>query len=632
MDYLSRCRPTPIHAVALGCLAVSTSFLGTAAGQVKRETAEQLRAAIQEELHEVGHGSVGVALVSRDETIWASGIGIADPDTHREADEHTYWRLGSISKSFVGLATLILEERGQLRLTDEVAELVPEIEIRNRWNDEAPVRVEHLLEHTAGLDDLHYKAYASNDPTPLSLVQGLDQIRGSLYCRWRPGLHFSYSNAGPSVAAYIAQEIDGRRFEEFLADEVFEPLQMEGASLLLTDHLKEKLATGYDADGEPLPYRHLVTRPAGALSATPKQMANFVRMLLGRGRFDDRQLVLPDSIERMERSETTLSSALLPGYGHGLGNFSTSAHGFVFRGHNGGMPGYRAWYAYLPEIGLGYCVMVSVSNDRAASRINGLVAQHLVRDVKKPDAPIITGMTADINQWAGYYRPVTPRYEARRYVQRLAGVVRISHIDDLLIADLPGRRVEFHPTTSRTFRGKLQPRTTVALVEGSDGKRYVQGETGNLRRVSAAVIWLERTLTIVLGILMISSALWAVTWLPLKFGGYLRGRPVLVRVWPLLSVMSLFLAMAVVSVSTEGRSFEMLVDQLGRPSIVAISFFVLSWAFVLFAMQGLIFSLRSDPQLVGRFARIHSITISFSCLVSAVYLLYYRAIGFPSWW
>ena len=631
MNYLSRCSPMPFHALVLGCLAVSTSFLGTAAGRVKAETAEQLRAAIQEELDEVGHGSVGVALVSRDETIWVSGIGIADPDTHREADEHTYWRLGSISKSFVGLATLILKERGQLRLTDEVAELLPEIEIRNRWNDEAPVRVEHLLEHTAGLDDLHYKAYASNDPTPLSLAQGLDHIRGSLYCRWRPGLHFSYSNAGPSVAAYIAQEIDGRQFEEFLADEVFEPLQMQGASLLLTDHLKEKLATGYDGGGKPLPYRHLVTRPAGALSATPKQMANFVRMLLGRGRFEDRQLVLSESIERMERSETTLSSALLPDYGYGLGNFSTAAHGFVFRGHNGGMPGYRAWYAYLPETGLGYCVMVSVSNDRVASRINGLVAQHLVRDVETPDAPIITEMAADINQWAGYYRPVTPRHEARRYVQRLAEVVRIWHTDDLLIADLPGRRVEFHPTTSRTFRGKLQRRTTVALVEGPDGKRYVQGETGNLHKVSTTVIWLERILTAVLGLLTLSSPLWATTWVPMKLGGRLRGRPVLVRVWPLLSVISLLMAMAVVSVSTGGGSVERLVDQLGRPSLVAVSFFVLSWIFMLLALQGLRFSLRSDPQRVGRFARLHSIAVSVACLVAAAYLLYHRAIGFPPW-
>ena len=135
-----------------------------------------------------------------------AGIGMADPNTDREADENTYWRLGSITKSFVGLAALILQERGMLRLTDTVAALAPEIGIRNRWDNEAPVRLAHLLEHTAGFDDLRYKDYASNDPTPLSLRQGIDHVGGSLYSRWPPGLHFSYSNAGPAVAAYIVQQ------------------------------------------------------------------------------------------------------------------------------------------------------------------------------------------------------------------------------------------------------------------------------------------------------------------------------------------------------------------------------------------------------------------------------------------
>ncbi len=623
--------PMPLRWLGGICLVFATSILCPAAGQVQPATVEELRAAIQEELDKVGRGSVGVALVTRDETIWAAGIGLADPDTSRQADENTYWRLGSITKSFVGLAALVLEERGQLRLTDEVAKLAPNIEIRNRWNDEAPVRLEHLLEHTAGLDDLHYKDYLSNDPSPLSLAQGLAQIRRSLYCRWPPGIHFSYSNAGSSVAAYVVQTIDGRLFEQFLADEILAPLNMQGASLILTDHLNEGLATGYGGDGSPVPYRHLVARPAGALSATPRQMANFVRMLLGRGEFEGRKLVSRESIERMERSETTVSSALLPEYGYGLGNYATSAGGFVFRGHDGGMPGYRAWYAYSPDIGLGFCAMLSASNNQAANRINVLVAEYLVRGVRKPDASIIPEMPADINRWTGYYRPVTPRDEGRRYVERLAGVVCITRRDDMLVAELPRQRLEFHPSTSRTFRRKLQPMATLALVEGPDGKKYIQGETGNLQKVSAAAVWFERILGVASGLLMISSPLWAAVWMPLKLGGRLKSRSVLVRVWPLLSVMALVVAVTAVGVNTEWGSFVRLVDQLGRPTPVAVSFVILSWIFVLLALHGLVFSVRSDPLCVGRLARMHSIAVCTSCSVVAAYLLYFRAIGFPSW-
>ena len=120
-------RPLTTSKLAAICLVSTASLLSAASDPVKPSTLGELRAAIQEELDEVGRGSIGVALVSKDETIWTAGIGMADPKSRREANENTYWRLGSISKSFVGLAALILQERGMLQLTDTVAELAPEI-------------------------------------------------------------------------------------------------------------------------------------------------------------------------------------------------------------------------------------------------------------------------------------------------------------------------------------------------------------------------------------------------------------------------------------------------------------------------------------------------------------------------
>ena len=358
---LAKTRPARVLWLGAVLLIASAFAVSTAHAQEKPSSIDELRAAIQAELDDVAHGSVGIALVSRDGTIWADGIGIADPENGRLANANTYWRVGSISKSFVGLAALILQERGKLRLTDTVSELAPQVQVRNRWDDRDPVRLVHLLEHTAALDELHPKDFASNDPAPLSLLQGLEHARDSLYCRWPPGQHFSYSNIGPALGAYIVQEVDGRLFEDFVADEILEPLQMTGAGMLLTDAIQGSLAAGFTSTGEQVDYRHIIARPSGAMNATPAQMANFVRMLLNRGELDGRRIVSPESIARMERSETTLSAALLPGRGCGLGNFEDFKDGFVFRGHNGGLPGYSAWYGYLPDHGLGYCLMASLS-------------------------------------------------------------------------------------------------------------------------------------------------------------------------------------------------------------------------------------------------------------------------------
>jgi hypothetical protein len=407
---------------------------------------------------------------------------------------------------------------------------------------------------------------------------------------------------------------------------------MAGAGLLLTDDLEARLAAGYTAEAIRVPYQHIVVRPSGALTATPRQMANFVRMLLNRGRFDGRQLVSPSSIERMERSETTLSAHLQPGNGYGLGNFPNSGHGFIFRGHNGGMPGYHARYAYLPDQGLGYCLMVAVSNNRLIRRADDLVSEYLVRNIDKPSAEVFTDVAPDIDQWTGYYRPVTSRNRSTRYIQRLASVARVSRSENVLTVRMHGQAIDFQPISKRVFRDKLRPAMTLALVEDPDGTRYVQGEIGSLRMVPGTVVWFERLVAGIAALLIVSSPLWAVAWVPLKLRGKLKDRLIAARVWPLLAVMALSMALAVWSGSTGGGDFARVVDQLGRPTLAAISFVVLSWMFVLLALQGLISSLRSSPEQTGRIARIHSIAVSAACLVAAAYLLYFRAIGFPTWW
>ena len=612
----------------LGAALLITSVLGASAahGQEKPASIEELRAAIQAELDNVGYGSVGIALVSREGTIWADGIGIADPQNGRQADANTYWRVGSISKSFVGLAALILEERGNLSLTDAVSELAPQVEVRNRWEDRDPVRLVHLLEHTAALDDLHYKDFASNDPTPLSLLQGLEHARDSLYCRWPPGQHFSYSNVGPALGAYIVQEVDGRLFEDFIADEILKPLQMTGAGMLLTDGIAGSLAAGFASTGDQVDYRHIVARPSGAMNATPAQMANFVRMLLNRGELDGRRIVSPESIARMERSETTLSAALLPDRGYGLGNFEDFEDGFAFRGHNGGMPGYSAWYGYLPDHGLGYCLMASLSGGRFTSRIRDLVTGFLVRDIERPARDSAVEKNGEIDQWTGYYRPVAVRHESTRYIQRLVGVLRVQQAEDHLLVGVSGRETTYRPVGDRVFSRGSRPAPTLALVQDSEGTRYVQGEVGSLRQVSAAVVWFERIVAGVVGLLLVSSPLGALIWIPLALSGRGKREAVAVQSWPLLAVTAIVIA-SVAFVSVAGGA-----DRLGKPSLLGVGFVGLSWAFVFFAVQGLRCGLRSEAQHVGRFARLHAIAVSLACLVAAAYLLRFRAIGFPTWW
>lgn len=73
--------------------------------------------------------------------------------------------------------------------------MAPEIEFTNPWEDTDPIRIVHLLEHTTGWDDLHPVEFANNDPSPLSLREGLDLHPHTRVSKWVPGTRIAYCNS-----------------------------------------------------------------------------------------------------------------------------------------------------------------------------------------------------------------------------------------------------------------------------------------------------------------------------------------------------------------------------------------------------------------------------------------------------
>ena len=118
--------------------------------KVVPRTTDELAGRLRGVLAETKTPGLGVALVSRDGVLWQAGLGTADVASGREATAETLFRIGSISKAFVGVAALMLVEEGRLTLETPVRAIVSDVEFENPWESTDPVRVAHLLEHTTG--------------------------------------------------------------------------------------------------------------------------------------------------------------------------------------------------------------------------------------------------------------------------------------------------------------------------------------------------------------------------------------------------------------------------------------------------------------------------------------------------
>src|SRR5229473_4062096 len=301
------------------------------AAQQKKEdlphprTVEELQKAMKDVLDRERVPGAGVALVANGQLLWCGGIGKADLATGREMTCDTEFRVGSISKTFVALALLKLQEDGKINLYARLQDVAPEIPFRNHWEIITPVRIVNLLEHTAGFDDMEFsEVYNLRGPYDYPLLDVFKRFRKPQEVRWPPGTRMSYSNPGYGVAGYLIEKISGEPFDQYIRETILRPLGMEIADFPFTDANKSVLATAYGGNpSKLLGYPLIYLRPAGDLKASPGELAKLVQFLLRRGKTGDTQLVNPQSILRMEVPETTLAAKSGLRLGYGLANYSS---------------------------------------------------------------------------------------------------------------------------------------------------------------------------------------------------------------------------------------------------------------------------------------------------------------------
>ena len=200
---------------------------------------DSLKATVDSLLKENEIPGASIALVNKDSVIWSGGIGYANYEDQEQATATQLFRVGSVSKSFVAMGILQLVEEGELSLNEKVQKLVPEIKIKNPWRETDPVRIKHLLEHTAGFDDMHFSEFINvNDNPRMPLEEALAITPASRVVRWKPGTRFSYSNPGYGVAGYIIEKVTGQRYEQYLKEQVLEPIGMDQSSFTYTDSVQ----------------------------------------------------------------------------------------------------------------------------------------------------------------------------------------------------------------------------------------------------------------------------------------------------------------------------------------------------------------------------------------------------------
>jgi CubicO group peptidase (beta-lactamase class C family) len=247
----TRFRALGAAAIAVVCLAVGcsgdndpapTPAISTTTPTPTDPTIEQFLA------DTLPAGVSGTVLVARgDEIVHCTGFGTADRKAKVPASCDTVYDIQSITKQFTAAAILKLEMMGRLRVSDPISRHVGPVP-----DDKQDITIHQLLTHTTGLREV-----LGGDYQPLTREAMLEGAMSSRL-RWAPGSRYAYSNLGYSVLAAVVEEASGMDYEEFLADNLFEPAGLTETGYVLPEWSPQRVAVEYDRHGQPMgrPFDH----------------------------------------------------------------------------------------------------------------------------------------------------------------------------------------------------------------------------------------------------------------------------------------------------------------------------------------------------------------------------------------
>ncbi len=436
-----------------------------------------------------------LTMATKDTILYDGGLGMANLEAERKVNATQLFRMGSITKTFAALAMLKLEAEGKFSLTDNLKDAAPEIPFNNKWAATHPVKIIHLLEHTTGFDDMHFKAIYHKGDKELPTLEMMNLHKESLTTRWKPGTRMSYSNPGFVILGYLIEKFSGQTYHEYVQENFFTPIGMTHTNMASFPAIKENYAVGYRYEGKqftPLPFYAIHGGIAGTLNSCGADMAKYIQFYLNDGVVDSSAVIPSDWVKRMETASTSL--AVNKGRttsNYGLANAqSYTSERFPFQGHNGGIDGFSSVFCYNRELGVGFALSNNANRDD--NKIVHLIIEFLTQGFTPPTPP-----TADLNRelvqpYLGYYQPKNPRNQIAYPLGEYFDGFQLKVIEDTLYTvNLDGTKDKLIPTGDNQFRSANATVPTSILTEDETGKKVFIGRN-YYEKESLAGIWIKR--------------------------------------------------------------------------------------------------------------------------------------------
>lgn len=186
--------------------------------------------------------SVQYYFFSKDTILKSFHMGFADIYKKYEADANTSYNAFSVTKTFTALAILQLSEKGSIDISKPVIQYLPEFPYGKE------ITVKHLLTHTGGIPNPIPVAWIhlQRDHDTFDRKEFFQPIYDrSKKLKSSPNEKFTYSNLGYILLGQLIEKVSGKKYEEFVTENIIHKLPLHPSDLSFTIVNNERHAKGY---------------------------------------------------------------------------------------------------------------------------------------------------------------------------------------------------------------------------------------------------------------------------------------------------------------------------------------------------------------------------------------------------
>jgi len=196
-------------------------------------------------LYERGQFNGAILVAKQGDSIYRKAFGKANFQTGADFTPETPSNIGSVTKQFTAVAIMILAERKKLSYEDPISKYIPEF---SRSALFSRITLRHLLTHTSGIPDYGDLGIDDSGLDQKGLIAALLKKEDALR---KPGLKYRYSNPGYALLGIVVERVSGKRFGEFLEEEIFKPEGMDNTFVYESRGKKNaRTAVGYGQFGQ----------------------------------------------------------------------------------------------------------------------------------------------------------------------------------------------------------------------------------------------------------------------------------------------------------------------------------------------------------------------------------------------